>query len=80
MSRATAERSAAALGKHHPLTLSAQIALATDLRNLRRRTEADKIEEEALAALSGTLGPQHPHTVSARSRTRPYWDFEPFTT
>ncbi|WP_329174833.1 FxSxx-COOH system tetratricopeptide repeat protein [Streptomyces sp. NBC_01477] len=80
LSRATAERSAAALGKHHPLTLSAQIALATDLRNLRRRTEADKIEEEALAALSGTLGPQHPHTVSARSRTRPYWDFEPFTT
>ncbi|CAG6395848.1 FxSxx-COOH system tetratricopeptide repeat protein [Streptomyces cocklensis] len=78
LSRQTAELAAATLGKKHPLTLSCQTALATDLRNLRRRPEADKIEEEALAALAGTLGPQHPHTVAARSRTRPYWDFEPF--
>ncbi|CAG7605365.1 FxSxx-COOH system tetratricopeptide repeat protein [Actinacidiphila bryophytorum] len=80
LSRATADRATATLGKNHPLTLSCRIALATDLRNLRKRAEADKIEEEALAALSSTLGPQHPHTVAARSRTRPYWDFEPFTT
>jgi tetratricopeptide (TPR) repeat protein len=80
LSRITAETAAATLGKNHPLTLSCRIALATDLRNLRKRQEADKIEEEALAALAATLGPQHPHTVSARSRTRPYWDFEPFTT
>ncbi|NJP47828.1 FxSxx-COOH system tetratricopeptide repeat protein [Actinacidiphila epipremni] len=79
LSRVTAERATDVLGKTHPLTLSCRVALATDLRNLRRRPEADKIEEEALAALSATLGPQHPHTVAARSRTRPYWDFEPFS-
>jgi tetratricopeptide (TPR) repeat protein len=79
LSRATGEKAAERLGRHHPLTLSCRIALATDLRNLRRRQEADKIEEEALAALSATVGPQHPHTVAARSRTRPYWDFEPFS-
>ncbi|MEW2519267.1 FxSxx-COOH system tetratricopeptide repeat protein [Actinacidiphila alni] len=79
LSRDTAELAAAQLGPHHPLTLSCRIALATDLRNLRKRQEADKIEEEALAALAGTLGAQHPHTVAARSRTRPYWDFEPFS-
>ncbi|MFG1809448.1 FxSxx-COOH system tetratricopeptide repeat protein [Streptomyces sp. NPDC049040] len=79
LSRSTAERATGTLGKDHPLTLSCRIALATDLRNLRKRPEADKIEEEALAALSATLGPQHPHTVAARSRTRPYWDFEPFS-
>ncbi|NUS12157.1 MAG: tetratricopeptide repeat protein [Streptomyces sp.] len=78
LSRETADRAAATLGKKHPLTLSCRIALATDLRNLRKRLEADKIEEEALDALTATLGPQHPHTVAARSRTRPYWDFEPF--
>ncbi|WP_031522428.1 FxSxx-COOH system tetratricopeptide repeat protein [Streptomyces sp. NRRL F-5123] len=80
LARRTADRATAALGKEHPLTLSCRIALATDLRNLRRRPEADKVEEEALAILSSTLGPQHPHTVAARSRTRPYWDFEPFST
>jgi tetratricopeptide (TPR) repeat protein len=80
LSRVTADKAAVRLGKHHPLTLSCRISLATDLRNLRKRQDADKIEEEALAALSATLGPQHPHTVSARSRSRPYWDFEPFTT
>jgi tetratricopeptide (TPR) repeat protein len=80
LSRRTAGTAAARLGRNHPLTLSCRIALATDLRNLRKRQEADKIEEEALAALATTLGAQHPHTVSARSRTRPYWDFEPFTT
>jgi hypothetical protein len=79
LSRATGDRAAAGLGKRHPLTLSCRVALATDLRNLRQRQEADKIEEEALAALARTLGPQHPHTVAARSRTRPYWDFEPFS-
>ncbi|MFI0722728.1 FxSxx-COOH system tetratricopeptide repeat protein [Streptomyces sp. NPDC021224] len=79
LARITTERATAALGKDHPLTLSCRIALATDLRNLRRRPEADKVEEEALAILSGTLGAQHPHTVAARSRTRPYWDFEPFS-
>lgn len=80
LSRVTGDRATRTLGAQHPLTLSCRIALATDLRNLRRRQEADKIEEEALAALSATLGPQHPHTVAARARTRPYWDFEPFST
>ena len=79
LSRATAEKAAVQLGREHPLTLSCRIALATDLRNLRRRQEADKIEEEALSSLARTLGPQHPHTVTARSRTRPFWDFEPFS-
>jgi tetratricopeptide (TPR) repeat protein len=79
LSRTTAERAVGSLGKNHPLSLSCRIALATDLRNLRKRPEADKIEEEALAALSHTLGAQHPHTVAARSRSRPYWDFEPFS-
>jgi tetratricopeptide (TPR) repeat protein len=79
LSRRTADLATRTLGKSHPLTLSARIALATDLRNLRRRPEADKIEEEALSLLSHTLGPQHPHTVASRSRTRPHWDFEPFS-
>ncbi|HEY5836580.1 FxSxx-COOH system tetratricopeptide repeat protein [Streptomyces sp.] len=79
LSRVAADRAAVRLGPHHPLTLSCQIALASDLRMLRTRQEADKIEEEALAALSATLGPQHSHTLVARARTRPYWDFEPFS-
>ncbi|MFC4032480.1 FxSxx-COOH system tetratricopeptide repeat protein [Streptomyces polygonati] len=79
LSRVTGDRAASGLGKHHPLTLSCRIALAADLRNLRRRQEADKIEEEGLDALAATLGPQHPQTVAARSRTRPHWDFEPFS-
>ncbi|WP_335977228.1 MULTISPECIES: FxSxx-COOH system tetratricopeptide repeat protein [Streptomycetaceae] len=79
LSRITADRAAARLGKDHPLSLSCRVALATDLRNLRRRPEADKVEEEALEALARTLGPQHPHTISGRSRSRPYWDFEPFS-
>lgn len=79
LSRRTADLATRTLGKSHPLTLSARVALATDLRNLRRRPEADKIEEEALSLLSSTLGAQHPHTVAARSRTRPHWDFEPFS-
>ncbi|WP_433892395.1 FxSxx-COOH system tetratricopeptide repeat protein [Streptomyces sp. CA-111067] len=80
LSRRTGDTASAQLGKRHPLTLSCRIALAADLRNLRKRQEADKIEEEALEALSSTLGAQHTHTVSARARTRPYWDFEPFST
>lgn len=80
LSRVTAERAAARLGAEHPLTLSCRIALATNLRHLGKRQESDKIEEEAVSALSSTLGAQHPLTLAARSRTRPYWDFEPFTT
>ncbi|MBM9503619.1 FxSxx-COOH system tetratricopeptide repeat protein [Actinacidiphila acididurans] len=79
LSRTTSLLAAAVLGPQHPLTLNARISLASDLRNLRKRQEADKTEEEALAALAATLGPQHPHTLAARSRTRPYWDFEPFS-
>ncbi|MER6119567.1 FxSxx-COOH system tetratricopeptide repeat protein [Streptomyces sp. NPDC001743] len=65
------------LGRTHPLTLSARIAHAADLRGLRERRKAEKTEGEALEDLVATLGPQHVHTVSARSRNRPYWDFEP---
>jgi tetratricopeptide (TPR) repeat protein len=79
LSRATGEQAAVRLGANHPLTLSSRIALAGDLRLLRKRQEADRVEEEALAALAATLGPQHSHTVAARGRTRPYWDFEPFS-
>ncbi|WP_049579152.1 FxSxx-COOH system tetratricopeptide repeat protein [Streptomyces sp. SBT349] len=77
LSRDTGRRTAAVLGRSHPLYLSTQIALATDLRGLRQRQEADKIEEEALSGFIATLGSQHVHTVSARSRVRPSWDFEP---
>ncbi|MCE0446250.1 hypothetical protein LT493_20315 [Streptomyces tricolor] len=28
--------------------------------------------------LTRTLGAQHPHTLSARQRVRPYWDFEAY--
>ncbi|MGW5350151.1 FxSxx-COOH system tetratricopeptide repeat protein [Streptomyces sp. NPDC004031] len=80
LSRETARRAAAALGGEHPLTLSCRIALAADLRALRRGPEADTVEEEALGRLAATLGPRHPHTLAARSRSRPFWDFEPFTT
>ncbi|MDT0308311.1 FxSxx-COOH system tetratricopeptide repeat protein [Streptomyces sp. DSM 44917] len=77
LSRDTVRRAGSVLGPRHPLSLSAQVALATDLRGLRLREEADRVEEEALAGLIATLGSQHVHTVSARSRVRPYWDFEP---
>ncbi|WP_437071936.1 hypothetical protein [Streptomyces sp. enrichment culture] len=36
------------------------------------------LEAHALQALTRTLGPDHPHTVSARHRARPHWDFEPY--
>lgn len=76
LSRKTCALAAETLGARHPLTLSCQVALAADLRALRDRQQADKVEEAALSGLSDTLGPQHVHTVSARSRTRPFWDFE----
>ncbi|MDT0265649.1 FxSxx-COOH system tetratricopeptide repeat protein [Streptomyces sp. DSM 44915] len=82
LSRDTARRAAnnRGLGREHPLTLSCKVALATDLRNLRQRAEADKAEEDALSGLISTLGSQHVHTVSARARVRPFWDFEPLIT
>lgn len=60
------------------MTLSSQTALAADLRALRQREEADKVEEDALSKLTRTMGAQHQHTLSARQRVRPYWDFEPY--
>lgn len=80
LSRDTVRRAARTLGRRHPLFLSAQISLAHDLRAVRRSEEADKTEEEALSGLISTLGSQHSHTVSARNRKRPYWDFEPLAT
>ncbi|MFE3324747.1 FxSxx-COOH system tetratricopeptide repeat protein [Streptomyces sp. NPDC059176] len=79
LTEATMVRSTEILGRTHPLTLSSRIAHAADLRGLRERQRADKIEAEALGDLVATLGAQHVHTVSARSRNRPYWDFEPQT-
>ncbi|MFB7305851.1 FxSxx-COOH system tetratricopeptide repeat protein [Streptomyces sp. NPDC056192] len=70
-------RATEALGRTHPLSLSARIAYAADLRGTRDRRRADKVENEALGDLVSTLGAQHVHTVSARSRNRPFWDFEP---
>ncbi|MGP4114106.1 FxSxx-COOH system tetratricopeptide repeat protein [Streptomyces sp. 4N509B] len=80
LSRDTARRAAAMLGPRHPLSLSCQLALAMDLRSVRQNKDADQIEEEALSGLISTLGSQHIHTVSARDRARPYWDFEPLLT
>ncbi|MEU4208961.1 hypothetical protein AB0F13_02965 [Streptomyces sp. NPDC026206] len=40
--------------------------------------EAGKVEADALQRLTRTLGAQHPHTLAARQRVRPYWDFEPY--
>jgi tetratricopeptide (TPR) repeat protein len=77
LSRDTARRAAKSVGRKHPLFLSCQVALAMDLRETRKSEEADKVEEEALSGLIATLGSQHVHTVSARARVRPYWDFEP---
>ncbi|MGW2330131.1 FxSxx-COOH system tetratricopeptide repeat protein [Streptomyces sp. NPDC001700] len=78
MSRETAHRAAEVLGERHPLTLLAQVALAQDLRAIRGgRDEADVIEEVALGGLAAVLGPDHPETVAARDRQRPFWDFEP---
>ena len=79
LSRDTGERAAHRLGARHPLTLSCRIALAADLRGLRGHRAADSIETEALTALTATLGARHPHTAAARARTRPFWDFEPFS-
>lgn len=76
LSRDTLRRARHTLGNEHPLTLSCQVALATDLRGLRETEEAGKLEEDALLTLTRTLGAQHPHTLSARQRNRPYWDFE----
>ncbi|MFD3653970.1 FxSxx-COOH system tetratricopeptide repeat protein [Streptomyces sp. NPDC058620] len=73
----TVTRATEVLGRTHPLTLSARVAHAADLRGLRDRQRAEKVEAEALGDLGSTLGAQHVHTVSARSRNRPFWDFEP---
>ncbi|WP_228079258.1 FxSxx-COOH system tetratricopeptide repeat protein [Streptomyces profundus] len=80
LSRDTVRRAGRFLGGKHPLALSAKVAHATDLRNLRQRAEADRAETEAISGLIATLGSQHAHTVSARARVRPFWDFEPLLT
>jgi hypothetical protein len=36
------------------------------------------LEAEALERLTRSLGAQHHHTLAARQRTRPYWDYEPY--
>ncbi|MGC4995281.1 MULTISPECIES: FxSxx-COOH system tetratricopeptide repeat protein [unclassified Streptomyces] len=77
LSQITILRATETLGRTHPLTLTARVAYAADLRALRDRQQAEKVEQEALADLAATLGPQHIHTISAHSRNRPYWDFEP---
>ncbi len=71
-------RARATLGEDHPLTLSCMIANAADLRSLRRREEAREVEAEALERLTRSLGAQHHHTLAARQRTRPHWDYEPY--
>jgi hypothetical protein len=53
------------------------VALAADLRDLHKNQEAEETERQTLAALAETLGDEHVHTLSARARTRPFWDFEP---
>ena len=78
LSRETLRRARHVLGHEHPLTLSCQVALAADLRAAHEQEEAGKLEEDALLTLTRSLGAQHPHTISARQRTRPYWDFEPY--
>ncbi|MFF5445036.1 FxSxx-COOH system tetratricopeptide repeat protein [Streptomyces sp. NPDC012888] len=65
------------LGPDHPMSLTLQISLAADLRAVQQDEEAQAHEDAAIRALARTLGPQHVHTVSARQRMRPYWDFEP---
>ncbi|MEV0275236.1 FxSxx-COOH system tetratricopeptide repeat protein [Streptomyces sp. NPDC050610] len=77
LSRDTLARARRVLGGQHPLTLSCEVGLAADLRGLGQRDEADKLEHDALQQLSRTLGAQHRHTVAARTRIRPFWDFEP---
>lgn len=67
----TVARAAEALGRIHPLTLSARIALAADPRGLRDRRQAEKVEQTALDDLAAALGPQPVHTISARFRDRP---------
>ena len=80
LSASAAARAAETLGRTHPLTLTARVAHAADLRGLGNRQEAEKTEQEALSDLTSTLGKQHVHTLSARARNRPYWDFEPQVT
>ncbi|WP_413758946.1 FxSxx-COOH system tetratricopeptide repeat protein [Streptomyces sp. MMBL 11-3] len=80
LSSDTVARATETLGRTHPLTLCARIAHADDLRGLRSGQQADKIEQEALTDLTATFGAQHPQVASARSRRRPFWDFEPQNT
>ncbi|MFD3697489.1 FxSxx-COOH system tetratricopeptide repeat protein [Streptomyces sp. NPDC058646] len=77
LSRDTLRTAERVLGPDHPMTLSAQIALAADLRSVREDAEAAEHEDAGIKGLTRTLGAQHVHTVSAKQRTRPYWDFEP---
>ncbi len=70
-------RAQRSLGAEHPLTLSCQVALAADLRAAREHEEAGKLEEDGLLGLTGRSAPSI-RTLSARQRTRPYWDFEPY--
>ncbi|WP_030209834.1 FxSxx-COOH system tetratricopeptide repeat protein [Streptomyces sp. NRRL S-87] len=77
LSRETLRTAESVLGGEHPMVLSLQTSLAADLRALGRMEEAGKHEDDALRMLTRTLGTQHVHTVSARQRVRPYWDFEP---
>ncbi|MFF4754783.1 FxSxx-COOH system tetratricopeptide repeat protein [Streptomyces sp. NPDC001270] len=78
LSADTCDRARSVLGVEHPLTLLCQVALAADLRATDERKHAEKLEEAALTTLIRTLGTQHPHTLTARRRTRPYWDYEAY--
>ncbi|MDT0343875.1 FxSxx-COOH system tetratricopeptide repeat protein [Streptomyces litchfieldiae] len=77
LSRDTTRRATAVLGRTHPVSLSAQVGLAADLRAVRQFPEANQVEEQALMDLVAMLGHEHARVIEARTRVRPQWDFEP---
>ncbi|MFB6840829.1 FxSxx-COOH system tetratricopeptide repeat protein [Streptomyces sp. NPDC056361] len=83
LGRDTLLRARQVLGNQHPLTLACRLGLASDLRALpgphgpSAVEEAENLEEDAVDFLTQTQGAQHPHTLAARRRVRPTWEFEP---
>ncbi|MFJ2953164.1 FxSxx-COOH system tetratricopeptide repeat protein [Streptomyces sp. NPDC087270] len=74
-----AARAEQALGAAHPLAVLCRLAHAAALRHAGRADAADALDQEALRALTGALGPGHPRAAAARARALPFWDFEPFS-
>ncbi|MDQ7904911.1 FxSxx-COOH system tetratricopeptide repeat protein [Phytohabitans sp. ZYX-F-186] len=80
LSAQTLRISRRARGQPHPYTLACAVNAAIDTIAIGRRGEGQASLDDAVAALAGVLGADHPETLAAREGHRAESDIEPSPT